>query len=427
MKALKQSLLILICCCFSTGLIASDRREYQHGVTFVPLADGRYWLLWSSSPGEVPEGDKKVIMKDGGKCNYFTHDIYYALIDPANPDIKKNPLIAMPEAQEPVNAAISSSGSILVTFEDGSDSDIANCDGIIQQRYKTYDSALRPKSGLEKVTIDGGHSGHVAAVGNQFVIAYAEGWVDGGGVDGAGSANDIHVDVVNDKGQRTHHLGVAVDKGSPRDWWPLVAGSQRHALLVWQRYVEDSDYANLMFTVYDPGTNKLVKEISLLKANILYYHYDVQFLPQINRFLIIGNYVGDSLLQKIGRVFSVVSPRTFAYLLDERGTIIDQWDASLDCENCGAYFNHPVVRESQPAMLARKEAGEYSVQVLYPTKPRGLIDFNITASEIEFIDHYEIDYYWFPLGSDGIFLDENTVYFVNLTQQGLKTITYRLR
>jgi len=408
-------------------VLASDRREYQHGVEFISLPDGHYWLLWSSSPGEVPEGDKKVVMKDGGKCNYFTHDIYYTLIDPANPAIESKPLIVMPEAQEPVSAAISKNGSILVTFEDGSDSDIANCDGIIQQRYKIYDAALQSKSGLKKVALDGAHSGHAAAVGNQFVIVYSEGWVDGGGVDGAGSGNDIHLDVVGDQGQRIHHLGVAVDKGSPRDWWPLVAGSQHNALLVWQRFVEDSDYASLMFTVYDPRDNKLVKEISLLKANLLYYHYDVQYLPHINRFLIVGNYVGDSLLHKIGRVFSVVSPRTFAYLLDEQGVIIDQWDASLDCENCGAYFNHPIVRESQPAVLALTAADHESVQVAYPTKPRGLVAFNITASKIELIDHYEIEHYWFPLGTDGIFLDEDTAYFANLTQQGLKTITYRLR
>lgn len=422
MRVLKHFVLILLCGCFSTVLIASDRREYQHGVEFVPLPDGRYWLLWSSSPGDIPEGDKKVVTKEGGKCHYFTHDIYYALIDPTNPDIERNPLIVMPEAQEPVSAAISRNGSILVTFEDGSDSDIANCDGIIQQRYKIYDAGLHSVSGLKKVSIDGAHSGHVAAVGNHFVIAYAEGWVDGGGVDDAGSANDIHVDVVDTQGQRIHHRGIAVDKGSPRDWWPLVAGSQQYALLVWQRYVEDSDYANLMFTVYDPQFNKLVKEISLLKANLVYYHYDVQYLPHINRFLIVGNYVGDSLLHKIGRVFSVVTPRTFVYLLDDQGRIVDQWDASLDCERCGSYFYQPIVRESQPAVF--EDGG--SVRVVYPTKPNGLMSWNITESKIDLLDHMEVQHYWFPLGTDGIFIDENTVYFANLTQEGLKTVTIKL-
>jgi hypothetical protein len=426
MRNLKYIFIGLVCCGLSASVLASDRREYQHGVRFIALPDGKYWLLWSSSPGDPPEGDRKVITRDGDKCNYFTHDIYYALIDPQNPVISQQPLVVMPEAQEPVSAAISSEGSILVTFEDGSDSDIANCDGVIHQRYKVFDSSLRSVSGLKKVAVNGAHSGHAAAVQDRFVITYAEGWVGGGGVDGAGSANDIHVDVIDAQGKRIHHRGIAVDKGSPRDWWPLVAGSERYAMLIWQRFVEDSDYGNLMFTVYDPQANTLVKEISLIKANLVYYHYDVQYLPAIRRFLVVGNYVGDSLLHKIGRVFSVVSPKTFAYLLDEQGKIIDQWDASLDCDNCGTYFNHPLVRESQPAILAGKGEGQNNVKVIYPTKPKGLLMFTVTASRIEMEDYFEVGHYWFPLGTDGIFLDEKSVYFANLTQQGLKTVIFKL-
>ncbi|WP_455208496.1 hypothetical protein [Kaarinaea lacus] len=422
MTALQQLLVLLFCGWFSVALQAADRREYQHGVEFVPLPDGRYWLLWSSSPGDPPDGDEIVITKDGDKCKYFTHDIYYTLVDPENPVVEKKPLIVLPEAQEPVSAAINKEQFILVTFEDGSDSDIENCDGIIQQRYKMFDSSLHSVSGLNKVTINGGHSGHVTSVGNYFVIAYAEGWIEGGGSDDAGSANDIYVDVINAHGQPVYHRGIAVDKGSPRDWWPLIAGSGQYATLVWQRYVDESGYANLMYAIYDPQSNKLVKEISLLKANLVYYHYDVQYLSGIKRFLIVGNYVGDTLLHKIGKVFSVVSPKAFAYLLDEQGNIVDQWDASVDCENCETYFNHPIVRESQPAI---HEGGDI-VKVLYPTKPKGLIAFNITASKIEMHDYIDGDHYWFPLGVDGIFLNENTAYFVNLTQQGLKTSIYKL-
>ena len=427
MTLLKQLCLMLLCCGLSAVSFATDRRAFQHGVEFIPVSDGSYWLLWSSSPGDPPEGEKKVVTSDGGKCKYFTHDIFYTQLDPANPVVAQQPLIMMPEAQEPVSAAISSEGVVLVTFEDGSDSDIANCDGIIQQRYKMFDSSLHSISGLNKVAISGGHSGHVTAVGKHFVIAYAEGWIDGDGVDDAGSANDIHVDVVNAQGQRIHHRGIAVDKGSPRDWWPLVAGSEQHAMLVWQRYVDESDYGNLMFTVYDPQANKLVKETSLLKANLVYYHYDVQYLPNINRFLVVGNYVGDSLLHKIGRVFSVVSPKAFAYLLDEQGKIVDQWDASMDCESCDTYFNHPIVRESQPAIWAGTDEDPGTMLVLYPTKPKGLMALAVTASTIEMQEHIEVAHYWFPLGADGIFLDDDTVYFANLTQQGLKTVTVKIR
>ncbi|MCP3895910.1 MAG: hypothetical protein GY706_14970, partial [Bacteroides sp.] len=171
-------------------------------------------------------------------------------------------------------------------------------------------------------------------------------------------------------GKRVRHSSIAVDKGSPRDWWPVIAGSDKYAMLVWQRYVPESRYANLMYTLYNPRSNKLVKEISLLKANLVYYHYDVQYLPSINRFLIVGNYVGDTLLHKIGRALSVVSPKAFAFLLDEKGEIVDQWDASLNCQNCPTYFNHPIVRESQPAIFEREGEDKGTVKVLYPTKPK---------------------------------------------------------
>ena len=427
MIVLKQLLFLVFCCGFSVALLAADRREYQHGVEFVSMPDGRYWLLWSSSPGNPPEGDQKVILENGGKCKYFNHDIYYSLIDPANPLVNEKQLISLPEAQEPVSAAIAKNGIIALTFEDGSDSDIANCDGIIQQRYQVFNQALKPISRLNKVAINGAHSGHIAAVGNKFVIVYAEGWINEGGVDGAGSANDILVDVINSQGKRVYHHSIAVDKGSPRDWWPVIAGSDKYAMLVWQRYVTESRYANLMYALYNPRSNNLVKEISLLKANLVYYHYDVQYLPSINRFLIVGNYVGDTLLHKIGRALSVVSPKAFAFLLDENGKIVDQWDASEDCQNCPTYFHHPVVRESQPAVFEGDSEGESSVKVLYPTKPKGVMAFNITTSKIEMLNHIDVDHYWFPLGTDGIFLDEHTAYFANLTQQGLQTVTVKLQ
>lgn len=423
MTVLRHFILFILCCGLSAALLAADRREYQHGVEFVPLPDGRYWLLWSSSPGNPPEGDQKVVKEDGDKCKYFTHDVFYSLIEPNNPMIAENQLISMPEAQEPVSAAIGKNGIIATTFEDGSDSDIANCDGIIQQRYQLFDPNLKTVSKVKKVAVNGAHSGHIATVGNRFVIFYAEGWVSGGGVDEAGSANDIFVDVIDARGKLIHHRAIAVDKGSPRDWWPVIAGSDKYAILVWQRFVPDSNYANLMFAVYDPKKNKLAKEISLLKSNLVYYHYDVQYLPSIDRFLVVGNYLGDTLLEKVGAELSVISPKAFAYLLDGEGHIVDQWEGDYSCEVCMSYHTHSLVRESQPAILETKDA----VKVLYPTKPKGLLAFNISTSKIELQNYIENDHYWFPLGTDGIFLDENTAYFANLTQQGLKTVTIKLQ
>jgi hypothetical protein len=85
------------------------------------------------------------------------------------------------------------------------------------------------------------------------------------------------------------------------------------------------------------------------------------------------------------------------------------------------------VRESQPAVFEGDSEGESTVKVLYPTKPKGVMAFNITASKIEMLNHIDVDHYWFPLGTDGIFLDEHTAYFANLTQQGLQTVTVKLQ
>ena len=402
---------------------AEDRRQYQHGVEFLKQPGGGYWLLWSSAPGDPPNGASKVILKGGSKCEYFTHDIYYSAIDVDNPRITKKPLIVLPEAQEPVSAAMSSQGNILVTYEDGSESDVSEeCIGAIQQRYQLFSGALEPRSSVNTVSVRGGHSGHVAAAGDLFTIAYAEGWIEGDGFDNAGTANDIHVEVVNSRGQPAHHRALAVDSGNPRDWWPLIAASPRVALLVWQRFVPGSRYAKLMFTVYDPQSNKLTSEISLLKSNVLYYHYDVQYLQAINRFLVTGTYFGNFLVKTTNGEIMADTAKGFAYLLDESGHVIDQWDARESCNACKTYYTYTFVREAQPAIYNDKA----TVKVLYPVKPSGWLLLNVTADNIGVSKYIAGGHYWFPLGTDGVFFNEHVAFFANLTPDGIKTFGVNL-
>ena len=107
-----------------------DVRSFQHGIRFIPLPDGNYYLFWSSSgnppTGEQPNGD-------------WSHDIYYTIIDPASPTIAPIRFITKPEAQEPVSAAISADEHIMLTMEDG-----WNARNTIAQRYGVYDWKLNP-------------------------------------------------------------------------------------------------------------------------------------------------------------------------------------------------------------------------------------------------------------------------------------------
>jgi hypothetical protein len=200
----------------STGILnvrsarAQDSRSFQHGIDLVPLPNGHYKLIWSSS-GNPPTG-----ANDNGN---WPHDVYFSDIDPAQPKIVPTTLISKPEAQEPASSAITDDGYIMVTMEDG-----WNAENGLAQRYGVYDTDLNPVKGYPQVVFDGGHSGHVAVVGNKFVVFYSEGWVDGGGVDDLGSGDDVYVSAYHSNGKTLNSSNVAVGNAT-RDWWPLVAGS----------------------------------------------------------------------------------------------------------------------------------------------------------------------------------------------------------
>lgn len=400
----------------SVGWAAADRREYQHGVQFLPAGEHEYWLLWSSSAGNPPQGKRTRIFADGSHCDYFTHDIYYARLDARQPKIDARLLISLPEAQEPVSAAVATDGTTLVTFEDGSDSNITTeCWGSIQQRFTVYTGSLTAKTGLQTVAISGAHSGHVAAVGNQFAIAYSEGWVSGDD-DDSSTGRKIFLDIVSTQGKLLIHQAVVNGKKS-RDWWPLIAGSPRYALLVWQRFVTNSHRAILMYAVYDPAAGRLLKPPAPLQTQVYYYYYDVQYLAGINRFLVVGNQLGE-MARKNGRSTMLLkTQKGFATLLDEQGEVVAHWSASQVCEACGGYHTHPFVREAQPAVYD----DEKQVQVLYPVKPKGALLFSITADSILLRDYVPDDYYWHSLGTDGIFLQRNKAYFASLSPLGLQT------
>lgn len=355
-----------------------DLREYQHGIDFVLRPNGQYYLFWASQ-GNPP------VSAQGN----WTHDIYFSSIDPAHPVITPETFISQDEAQEPASAARTDDGNIMISMEDGYDAE-----NTLAQRYGVYDSNLGPVKPYPQKVYDGGHSGHVRAVGNRFVVFYADDWKMGGGVCNLGSGKDLAAAVYDSKGKKQHSVKVV---SGNRDWWPMLAGSKTRAALVWQRFVPHRLYSDLYMAILDPATGSLTKAPVKLDSNIHYYHYTVSYLPQVDRFLILGSYV---------------SGGGFAYLLDNDGKIVAKNSA----------LPLGIVREAEHIV------GNYLDQALVvsPTYPKGLMALQVSANSISQIGTIEDSYLWQYMGISGIVSGKNKIYIVALSDKGLVEKTFNL-
>lgn len=363
---------------------AQDPRSFQHGVDLIRLPNGHYKLIWSSS-GNPPTG-----ADDRGD---WPHDVYSSDIDPANPQIVATTLISRPEAQEPASSAITDDGRIMVTMEDG-----WNAENVLVQRYGVYDVNLDPVRGYPQTVFDGGHSGHVAAVGNRFVVFYSEGWVEGGGVDDLGSGDDVYLSAYHSNGKLSDSEPVAVGNAT-RDWWPLVAGSKEHAMLLWQRFVDNETHSELFYTIYNPSSGSFVKTEARLATGIEYYTYDIQYVESIGRFLVVAAYEHGG---------------GFAVILSDDGKIIATQHGLPE-----------VVREAQPAIAPGDGSSPAAARVVYPKSDGGVMLLNVTPETITLTSEVAGPR-WQTAGTDGIFTDSEHVYFVNLTPDGLVERTFRL-
>lgn len=376
-----------------------DCRSYQHGIDLVKKTDGNYWLIWASS-GNPPTGP------DADWC--WTHDIYYSAIDRENPLISPFIIIEEDEAQEPASSAIARDGSnnIMITNEDGYNVD----DYDVGQRYGVYTEELddvKPytaDSATNTVAL-GGHSGHVAACGNYFVVHWSDGWDDSiEGADGIGTGEDVLLDVYDTSGNHVRRVELATDTDE-RDWWPLIAGSNSVVCMAWQRYNDDDATSSLMYAVYnpDPDTNPstnvgtfVIPKTNLDSLdNMKYYTYDVQYYESIDRFMIRGTYAGNE--------------SGFAYLINpSTGAIVD---SKTDLA--------PIQRECQSAA----SLSGASVTVVYPTYPNGVEILSVTASTITLTKKVSGTTNWSYIGTDGYLKDANTAVFFTLSTIGVKTVT----
>src|SRR5476651_580190 len=145
-------LLLLLGLAAVAGDQEEDHRAWQHGVDLLRVGD-KLLVVWGS-PGNPPRSNL------GGD---WQHDVYYAWLNTSAAQtaatIEPRVLVSQPEAQEPPSVAINTRGTILMTSEDGN--------GGINQHAGLWDSALQVLHEYPFTIRRGGHSGHVAALGDR--------------------------------------------------------------------------------------------------------------------------------------------------------------------------------------------------------------------------------------------------------------------
>jgi hypothetical protein len=363
MRALLACLLLAVA---SGAPAAEDHRAWQHGVDLVKVGD-RLLLVWGSA-GNPPRP------KLGGD---WPHDVYYAWIDgeKADPQV----LVSRPEAQEPPSAAINSRGTILMTSEDGY--------GGIHQRAGLWDSGLRVLRKYPFTVRRGGHSGHVAAMGDRFLVAYGEGWAEGGGFLDRGTGRDIHARIVENDGRLRGEVALATGR---RDSWPLVAGSDRNWLVVWQRYPG----LTLHFALVG-ASGRVARQGRIIDGLPLRYAYDVAFSPQLACYVVAGA-SGDE---------------GFVALLDLGGDVV-HLQRGLP----------PLASESR--IVLGLDGGQ-AIGV-YPVRPRGVAVLRLSAGAVSLARLADHPHHWDYMGTAGAFVAPGRMLFATLTTAGLKLIPFSL-
>ena len=357
--------------CPAAARAAEDHRAWQHGIDLLRV-EGRLLAVWSS-PGNPPRPNV------GGD---WQHDVYSAWVGEEG-KLDPRVLVARPEAQEPASTAINSRGTILMTSEDGN--------GGINQHAGMWDSSLRPLRDYPMTIRRGGHSGHVAAMGERFLVAYDEGWVDGGGFLGRGTGQDVYARIVEDDGTLRREARLTESGRGHRDGWPLVAGSERNWLVVWQRYPELSLQAALV------GADGVATARSKLMDGLpIRYAYDVAFAPQAGVYVVAGS----------------SGEEGFVSLVDTEGKVVSTRKGLP-----------PMASESR-IVLRADGAGTLGA---YPVRPRGVAVVRIAAGAVELVKVVEHPYEWDYCGTAGAFLADDRLLFVTLSQAGLRQVRVDLR
>jgi hypothetical protein len=358
-------------CTFVTPPV--DPRGFIHGVNLLSI-DGHTLLIFSGNryPPTLP-----------GKN--WGHDVFYSWIDSATPGISLQNLVHNREAQEPASAAVNANGKILVTCEDGN--------GGIDQHAGLWDSSLNPITPYPQITIrKGGHSGHTAALGDQFLVVYGEGWINDDGVNGLGTGDDVWARIVKDDGSLEEEISIAVNSDlNERDWWPEVAASDANWLGLWQHYqIGNPDGGGSLQGALIQPDGTFYKRFQVIE-NLRYYYYAAVYLPNLERYAVVGSQMEGG----------------FISLIDKEGNIT-QTKTGLP----------QTVREARPVFY---EDGS-NATLVYPTTLSGAAVIHLTADTIELVKNIETGHQWGSMGTDGIILSSNQALFANGTAAGIRFV-----
>jgi hypothetical protein len=355
-----------------------DERRFMHGIAWASAGGDRSWVFFSSS-GLPPRGANP----DGS----WPHDVYVGEWSPTHRHLENvHIFISRPEAQEPVSVAQNTDGNIFVSFEDG-----WNAPRTISQRYGVYREDLASIKPYPNDVESGGHSGHVAAIGEHFVAFYSEDWVDGGGVDNLGTGNGVYVKVYDSRGALLRHLDVAPHV---REWWPVIAGSPTHALLVWQKYIPGTTIAQLAYAVLDPATGQLAKPAEPDGLpRVEYYTYTAAWVPAVNRFVLEA---------------TADNGRSSVLLIDEEGRIT----ARMDC---------------LPASVREASIAVNGSVAFVPTRDGRLMALTLSADAIRLRGFGRAPFAWGNTGAIGIPYGASSVHFVSLSPTGLREADFSER
>ena len=361
----------------AAGVQAEDHRAWQHGIDLIRIGD-KLLVVWGS-PGNPPRPNL------GGD---WQHDVFYAWLNaPATENaapIDPRILVSRPEAQEPPSAAINSRGIILMTSEDGN--------GGINQNAGLWDTSLRVLRKYPFTIRRGGHSGHVAAMGDRFLVAYGEGWVKGAGWLGLGTGKYVFARIVENNGKLGREIKLTPDRdANPRDGWPLVAGSDRNWLVVWQRYPGLTLQAALV-----DAAGAVITRRQIIDGLPPRYAYDVEFAPQLASYVVAGSSGDGGFVALVSLTGDIVRTQRGLPPMASESRIILAWEGS-------------------------------QLIGVYPVKPRGVAVVRLSTDAIELSKVIDHPYAWDYSGTTGTFVAPDRVLFVTLSTTGLHLIPINLR
>lgn len=350
----------------------ADRRAWQHGIDLVRIG-GKLLLVWGSA-GHPPRPNL------GGA---WPHDVYYAWLGKEGAAIEPRLLVARPEAQEPPSTAVNDRGTLLMTTEDGN--------GGISQRAGMWvlrDDALKALRKYPFTIRRGGHSGHAAAMGSRFLVVYGEGWESGGGWLELGTGADLHARIVGKDGARGREIALATGQ---RDSWPLVAGSDRNWLVIWQRYPG----LTLESALID-ASGRIARRTRLAEGLALRYTYSVDYSPDLSAYVVAGTSAGRGFMTLIGLNGEILRTRT----------------------------DLPPMASESRTVLGR--LGSQLVGV-YPAAPSGLAVVRLSPGSIEQAKVIEHPHEWDYSGTTGAFVGPGRILMATLSTGGLRLIPFDLQ